>query len=111
MNIKHVVYSDNQGSGYIHNERNELEKYLVKKSVTINGCEIKVGEKTTLNGHFANPIEYIGTIDKNEMVFYIGAADGLYFFQSVFKIQEDRIFEMFSPISGRDFYYVNGIWK
>lgn len=111
MNIEHVVYGDNQGSGYIHNERFELDKYIEKKSVTINGCEIKVGEKTTLNNHFANPLEYLGMIGKNEMVFFIGAADGLYFFQSIFKIQEDRIFEMFSPIAGRDFYYVNGIWK
>ena len=108
-----VIYCDKQGCGYVHDDRNTIEKHLQKVSISINNCTIEVGDNTTLNGHFTNPLEYIGLIGSNELVFYIGAADEKYFFQSVFKIQEDRIFEMYSlePPAGRDFFFVNNKWK
>ena len=109
-----VVYSDNQGSGYIVTEKKALDE-IRREGVTINGSKIKPGQHTSIQGYFSRPLEYLGLIGENEMLFRIGEQSDLFgtkiYLQSVFRISESRLFEMFSHNSGRDFIFVNGKWK
>lgn len=115
MQLNSVTFSYGQGCGYIEPVPDNIERAIRRVPVTLAGATIQPGEQTTLQNHFCRPLQYLGMKDTNEMVFFIGQDadlfEGRYYYQSVFKIQEDRIFEMFSPKAGRDFYFVKGEWK
>jgi hypothetical protein len=110
-----TLFSNTQGSGYIHDNPNDILTELNPVPVTINGKEITPGASTTLDNHFCRPLQYLGLLGFNEMIFKIGDEsdlfEGKHYYQSVFWIDEDKIFEMFSPNAGRDFLFVNGMWK
>ncbi len=110
-----TIFSRKQGCGYIVNEYWHIDRHMVKIPVSIAGEILHPGQLTTLRGYFCRELRYAGMMNENEMIFFIGATDDLfekkYYFQCVFKIQEDRIFELFAPGSGRDHYYINGKWK
>lgn len=98
-----VVYSDNQGSGYIVTDMSKLDE-IRREEVSINRVIIKPGEHTSIHGYFSRPLEYIGRIGENEMIFLIVEKSDLFgkkiYLQSVFRISESRLFEMFSHNSG-----------
>ena len=95
-----TVFSCGQGSGYIFNNEESIKEGLNESSVTINGVIINPGEETTLNDHFCRPLRYLGIKDEKEMIFYIGCQrslfDGEYYYQSVIRVDENRIFELFA---------------
>lgn len=115
-----TIFSDNQGAGYIHEDPNEINTELVTESVSINGKKIVPGDYTTLNGHFSRPVIYIGYLldglqSSVEMIFKIGTGNNLFatkhYYQSIYRISDTRIFEMYSHISGRDFIFKGGKWR
>ena len=115
MQLNPVIFSFGQGGGYIEPVPENIENAIRRVPVTLAGATLHPGEETTMQKFFDRPLQYLGMKDTNEMVFFIGQDadlfEGRYYYQSVFKIQEDRIFEMFSHKAGRDFYFVKGAWK
>jgi hypothetical protein len=110
-----TIFSNNQGSGYIHFDPDVIKSELKINPVSICHKTINPGDFTDLFGHFCRQLEYLGMFGENEMIFRICEITDLfrtsYVYQAGFRIDEDRIFEMFSPGSGRDFLFKNGKWK
>jgi hypothetical protein len=110
-----TIFSNNQGCGYIHFDRDIIKSEL--KVIPISVCHktLYPSDFTDLLGHFCRELEYLGMLGENEMIFRIGEIADLfrtsYLYQAVFRIDEERIFEMFSPGAGRDFLFKNGKWK
>jgi hypothetical protein len=110
--MEKVIYSDNCGEGLIlyNDEKINIKPLLVKIANEI----IHPGEKTTMSGYFKEPLLYCGLYRK-ALVFYIGTEQNLFesihYYQIVHKISENRLFSMFRFDSGRDFNFINGIWK
>ena len=115
MNLNSVIFSFGQGMGYIEKTPDTIENAIRKVPVTLAGATIHPGEETTLQNYFCRPLKYMGLLNENEMTFFLGQDadmfDSKYYYQAVAKIQEDRIFEMFTHKAGRDHYFVNGNWK
>jgi hypothetical protein len=117
VTMEYTVYSNNQGCGYISNNGTDIIDFVSQVDVTINNKMIKPGELTDLDGYFLHPIKYMGIkkeSDSIEMIFEMGHVTDLfgsmYYYQLVFKIDENRIFEMFSWQAGRDHFFKNGKW-
>lgn len=107
-----AYFAHSQASGYIGDSADAVRTH--KQSIRIAGITIDPGMITDLVGFFCRPLKYLGTRGKNRMVFYIGAGDGIFpehYFQSVLWLSETRIYEQFKPNAGRDFNFVNGVWK
>lgn len=111
----YTIFNNSQGCGYIHDSPKEIFTELSEEPITLAGLIIRPGEYTTLRNYFIRPLEYIGLLANCEMIFRIGSHGDLFttkhYYQSVFKIGEDRIFEMFSRVAGRDHLYIDGVWK
>ena len=113
--MEFVIFSNKQGSGYISDI--EIDNYINQISVSINNQIITPGQSTNLFNHFCRDLKYIGLNKKEEteMIFFIGSTNDLFnkefYYQSVFKISENRIFELYGQGSGRDFFFINGKWK
>ncbi len=113
-----TIFAHSQGSGYIFNTPQEIESLIKKVPVTINQETIEPGTETDLSGYFCRKLKYLGCIDsdeKQEMIFEIGSEKdlfgGSFYYQAIFRIQENRIFEMYGHGFGRDHWYKNGKWK
>lgn len=113
--LEFVYFSHKQGSGYILNNDKDIYRKAEKVEFTLNNTVFKPGEKTTLFNHWSKEAEYIGLIDKTEAVFLLGSDHNLFtkywYYSSVFIIDTNRIFVNYSPGSGRDYYFINGVWK
>lgn len=111
-----VMFGSGIGEGYI---TTSPIIDLNKKPVSLAGETLIAGEKTTLQGFYARPIEYVGCIRvKNkmvELVFHFGTKNTLfqteYYYESVQKVSETRIFKMLSFRGGRDFNFKKNKWK
>jgi len=110
-----VVYGDKQGCGYVTTDESGIMQSVRKQEVILAGEKLTPGQYTDLRGYFIRKMPYLGMLGSTEMIFYLGSYPTLFgtkhYYQCVFRIAEDRIFEMFSPISGRDHYYIKGKWK
>lgn len=108
-----VWFTDKQGCGYITNQKNALR--LSGTELVLAGETLKPGDMTTISGLFCRPLEYLGTRDPKEMIFYIGSMQDMFevkhYFQSVLWVSETRVWESFAPGSGRDFNFIGGVWK
>lgn len=114
-----TVFSHNQGSGYIHTDRAEIEKYVNPVPVLVVDETIQPNTETTLVGFFSRPLLYLGLAGDNEMIFYLGDsgdpedlfAEKKYYYGSTHLIHRHRLFEMYTYISGRDYNWIDGRWK
>jgi len=115
--MEFVLFSNKQGSGYFSLLDNEIDNEINKVDISINNQKIKVGEFINLDNFFCRDLQYLGINKKNnsEMIFFIGATNNLfeevYYYQSIFKISESRIFELTGQGSGRDYNFIGGKWK
>lgn len=119
--IKEVLFGDHEGAGYRSENFDEVDCLTVKTPVIIGGQTITPNTLTDLVGFFKRKIKYVGLmIGSNEaapeMIFYMGTGKAdlfgqNHYFQSIFKISETRIFQMFTDIAGRDFNLIKGEWK
>lgn len=112
----YTVYSDSQGMGYIIDDGTDINDFIIPEPVTIAGETIKPGDFTTLQGYLIRPVKYIGLHCENrkQMIFHYGTSNDLFpleYYGVIAIITENRIFEMFSNIGGRDHIFINGTWK
>lgn len=117
--MEQVIYGKGEGMGYISNDYYEIDDLINDFPITINNVEILPGELTDLCGYFCRKIEYLGLFKRDdhskEMIFFLGSDDNSlfpkYYYSAIMKIDENRIFEMFSHKGGRDHILVNNKWK
>ena len=113
--MKIVIFNDKQGAGYICTSPDEMQHHVRLMHITVNGEKLIPGQKTTMSGFFFREVEYVGLIGNCEMIFFAGSDDSLfdtkYYYQSINRICDDRIFIMYMHGSGRDYYYKGGKWK
>lgn len=111
--MNQIIYRDFQGSGYV-TEGDNL-KFYEEIETTIAGILLMPGIDTTMNNYFIRPLKYLGIAGHNELVFFLKKEIDLfsekYYYLSVFKITETRIFEMFGDQFGSDHNFINGVWK
>lgn len=117
--MEFTIFSKSQGSGYIVRNRQKLINEINPVSVSINSIIfINSGENTDLINYFDREVKYLG-VKKNsthtEMLFLLGTSNDLFseiiYIESIYKISETRIFQIFGHGYGRDFNLINGIWK
>lgn len=111
--MEYTIFSKNQGGGYI--SKDEIIDYRFKKIVvSFEFGTIQPLIETNLGGFFCRKLTYLGC-DNKELLFHIGTEKNLFettvYYQSVYKISDTRIFLMYSNIAGRDYNFINGIWK
>ncbi|OJV39614.1 MAG: hypothetical protein BGO29_04510 [Bacteroidales bacterium 36-12] len=117
LQFYYTVYDNKQGMGYILPPDININDYIVREPVMIAGEIIHPDSLTSLNNYFIRSCTYIGLNKMNisEMIFYLGMDEydlfPLKYYASVLRVNENRIFEMFSNKAGRDFNFVNGNWK
>ena len=115
--IKSVIFSDKQGMGYVADNEYDIYDIIDEESISINNKVLKPGDLTTLDNYFIREVRFLGVSkeNENEMVFAIGDETDLFnnefYYNSIIKISETRIFECFAYGSGRDHIFVNGNWK
>lgn len=115
--MEKVIYSKNRGRGMILDQHDDNLVYFTPKSVIVNGIQIKPGDMTTMSDFFPQNYKYVGVLkeDNTCMVFFMALESNLFdthrYYTCWWKIAENRIFNMFSQIGGRDFNYINGQWK
>jgi hypothetical protein len=118
--MKEVLFSSNGGLGIILQNENEAD-FIEPKEISLAGCRLIPDQLTDLNGMFLRPIRYAG-VQKNPkpegsvvMCFHTGDHRNLFgtesYYYCFYKISEDKIFTMYSPISGRDYNWINGQWN
>lgn len=111
---EYKVMFPNIGTGYL---TTSPIKGLVKTPTTLAGETLIVGKKTTLQGYFLKPTEYVGFIQQQnsiELFFLLGTENSIfetkYYYENLFKINELRTFKMFSNSAGRDFNFIEQKW-
>lgn len=112
-----VMFGEGVGEGYITTSPITDAN---KEPVTLAGETLIAGEKTTLQGFFLTPIEYVGCIKKQgknlvELIFNFASESNIFetkfYYETLYKVDENRTFKMFSYRGGRDFNFINNKWK
>lgn len=111
--IQTCFYSNNQGEGFTSDE---LMIYGEDRGEFKVGAEmISIGTKTTLNGFFDFPHEFIVFIDGKGMGFHCGCETDLFgmthYYKVIHLLSPTRLFVMYTRKSGRDWNFINGAWK
>ena len=110
-----VIYNNKIGMGYILPPSVNINDHLQAVPVTVGSETIQPNTETTLSGYFnILPALYVG-MRENEMIFFLGNEEDLFesknYYLGMIKLTEKRIFSMFSHRAGRDFNFVNNMWK
>lgn len=109
MNYETEIFGKGAGEMVVIHATEEMEAR--KETIRIGGVDLVPGTFTTLNGYFTAPIEYVGMVNTNTMLFYTGMANEAKYFYARHYLTENRFFSMFSHIAGRDFNFKEGKWK
>lgn len=113
--LKSVVFGGGQGSGYIALNDYDIKEIAKPQDVIVNFERLIPGNHTTLSGFFNTSVQFIGIINKSEMIFLLGSDTDLfetrYYYESVLRCTDKRIFCMYSWSGGRDWNFKNGNWK
>ncbi|MFC4262447.1 hypothetical protein ACFOWM_06145 [Ferruginibacter yonginensis] len=116
--MEKVIYSSNMGLGIICEDDEPLP--VNNTPINVAGEVLNVGTKTTMSGYFKKPLEYCGLLageelETNVMVFHIGDVQNLFkklrYYQCIYWVEQNRLFEKYTESSGRDYKFINGIWK
>ncbi len=115
--IQKTIFNNQCGLGVVTDSFQLIYQIATPEIVSINNEEIKPGKLTHLSNFFAHELKYIGKLKDHDncLVFYLGSNKSLFeevhYFKCIHKISETRLFDKYTEISGRDFNYINGIWK
>lgn len=109
-----LFYSGNQGEGFTCNPDETLG--LEDRGDFKLGNEVlTLLKETTLEGFFDFPHRFEGFNCKTGMVFFCGYENDLFggtrYFKVIHLLTPKRIFVMYTPKSGRDYNFINGVWK
>ena len=107
MAVYETDYSASDGIYYkVSEENNEL---FLQSLIPDNR-----GQKTDLKGFFNRELEIAGKEKDGSTVFFIGTTEDLFgttfYYEPVLILDENRIFIVYKPGSGRDHNYINGKW-
>jgi hypothetical protein len=111
--IEQVFFSKNFGQGIIADSCDNNNDFIKPIDIILNGEQLTVGAKTTVQNFFKIPLEYVGIYKgtKNLMVFYLGEDNGKKYYDCYYKIDEKVIFKKYKENSGRTFNYIKNKWK
>lgn len=119
--MEKVYFSKKVGQGFILDENDNANDFILKKQTTLNGETLIPGSSYKLNDFFIRPVEFAGLFSEEmqlklfekplHLVFFIGEHDGKRYYDIYHKISEQRIFKKYNELSGRDFIFKNGKWK
>lgn len=115
--MEKIIYSRNRGRGIILGEDDDDNELFIRLPISINDIYIYPDDFTTMSDFFPKPLQYIGLLaeDQKCMVFLLTKQSNLFeelrYYSCWWRIAEDKLFNMFSEIGGRDFNYINGQWK
>jgi hypothetical protein len=116
VGVEYVYYSNKGGLGII--TQNETIDSLVNKTPTsVLSKEINPTDKTDMFGFYTAPMAFVGMLkDKPScMVFHAGSDDNMFdkvdYYYCLYRIAEDRLCNSYSPLTARDFIFVNNKWK
>lgn len=114
MNKDYEQYLDGSQGLYYKSAERLWEGKLLRKSIAVAGQAVVPGNKTTLNGFFCRPIEYLGVEENGYAIFYIGSQNDLFaqanYYEPVLVVSDTRLFKMYSENAGRDFNFINQKW-
>ena len=108
MALYETDYSASDGIYYKVSEENN-ERFLESLNPESKGI------KTSLKGFFNRELEIVGKEKDGSTVFFIGTTEDLFgktfYYEPVLILDENRIFIVYKPGSGRDHNYINNKWK
>lgn len=114
MNKDYEQYLDGSQGLYYKSAERSWEGKLLNKAIAVAGEIVSPGNKTTLNGFFCRPIEYLGLEESGYAIFYIGSKQDLFaqenYYEPVLVVSHTRLFKMYSENAGRDFNFINQKW-
>lgn len=112
--MESVIFSNTQGSGYISTTE-IFDDPLSYLPVVIVDEILVPGVYTDVRGYFSRDLKYIGLKGDNELIFYIGSSRSLFeikhYWQSLWLISPERLYQVFGHGSGRDFNWIRGEWR
>ena len=115
--MEKVIYGGKSGLGIIL-ANNEIESdYIVEKSFTINGQELRTGMFTNLFGMFNEAVKYVGVLksDLKCMCFLLGTEENIFsnltYYSCFYWISENRLANKYAEGTVRDYNFINGKWK
>lgn len=115
--MRRVIFSNNNGLGLIASVGEDESTFIRKEPVFVGGETIQPEQKTDLQGYFKHPITFAGLLkeDKRVLVFRLGEESDLFesnvYYQCIYRITENRLFQKYTDLSGRDYRFINGRWK
>lgn len=93
---------------YLVADTMEFENILQKRPLIVDGLTVHPGESTTLYDWFFKPARFVGWLDSNKAIFFLGggradlfSTEGYYYDVTVVVTQK-RLFKSYRPGSGRD---------
>lgn len=111
--MEHVFYSNNLGQGIIC--YNDEPVQLDTTPVNVADEILIPGTFTSMNGYFKESIEYKGLYQGNKLVFEIGTDEDMFekktYYQVINRIDQHTLFEKYAENHGRDYRWINGVWK
>lgn len=76
---------------------------------------LQPGMSTDFGGFYKKEVEYVGMIEGNKIVFYLGEEYGVfgtsYYFDVFFRITDSRIADCFKLGTMWDYNFIKGEWK
>jgi len=110
-----TIFSHGQGMGYIFDNETDINQFINPITITVGTETLTPGCMTDLDNYLIKKVQYLGTVNYNEMIFLYGTTNSLFesktYYGSILIVSETRIFEMFSFKGGTDHNFVNGKWK
>jgi hypothetical protein len=111
--MRTIIYSNKMGEGIILEDYTPL--IIDPKNVPVASTILIANTYSSMCGYFKHDLLFCGVINKKTLVFFIGeeinGSTKKRFYQIIHLITETRLFSMFSHLAGRDFNFVNGVWK
>lgn len=106
------------GNYIIFDSIEDSNNNLLPVSVTVKPEQLHPGAMTTMGNLFKRPIEFLGLLKDREskvMLFKFAHEKSLFderiYCDCYFLISETKLFKKFNELWGRDFNYINGVWK
>lgn len=114
--MERVLFSDNQGSGFICEHGQAPPVRL--EAVQIVDQLLQPGSMTDLAGFYKGEVKYIGLdaeyAELQLMTFHLGTGHDLFqreYYAEVLYLSTHRIYITYRHNGGRDYHFKNGQWK
>lgn len=79
MNAEFEIRIDSSQGNYLVASSREIEASFEKVKLNIEGLDVMPGQFTDLYGWFLEPVQYVGMLDSNMAIFYLGKGNSTLF--------------------------------